>query len=60
MSRDELQAGFLKLVKVLYSEEETRTRQSGFKRRLKQSPNFGRFRRSITKMGIVPELPRAA
>jgi radical SAM superfamily enzyme YgiQ (UPF0313 family) len=38
----ELQAGFLKLVKQLYSAEETRERRAQFKRRLKTSPNFGR------------------
>lgn len=41
MSVAELQAGFLKLAKQLYSAEETRTRRSNFKRRLKTSPNFG-------------------
>ncbi|HEV8542344.1 MAG TPA: radical SAM protein [Verrucomicrobiae bacterium] len=51
MSRDELQSGFLKLVKVLYSEEETRIRRMGFKRRLRGSPNFGRKLR-LSPMGI--------
>ena len=55
MSRDELQSGFLRLVKVLYSEEETRTRRTKFKRRLRTSPNFGR-RGRIAKMGILPPL----
>ncbi len=41
MSVAELQAGFLKLAKQLYSAEGTRERRSGFKRRLKTSPNFG-------------------
>ena len=41
MSVAELQAGFLKLAKQLYSAEETQTRRRGFKRRLKTSPNFG-------------------
>ena len=41
MSVNELQQGFLQLVKVLYSSEETHTRRSNFKRRLKSSPNFG-------------------
>jgi radical SAM superfamily enzyme YgiQ (UPF0313 family) len=41
MSVAELQAGFLKLAKQLYSAEETQERRSGFKRRLKTSPNFG-------------------
>ncbi|HEY6226165.1 MAG TPA: hypothetical protein VI282_03475, partial [Verrucomicrobiae bacterium] len=40
MSVEQLQAGFLKLVKVLYSAEETATRRRNFKRRLKTSPNF--------------------
>ena len=42
MSVAQLQAGFLLLVKQLYSEEETRTRRLTFKRRLRWSPNFGR------------------
>jgi radical SAM superfamily enzyme YgiQ (UPF0313 family) len=42
MSVDELQQGFLKLVKELYSTEETHARRSNFKKRLKFSPNFGR------------------
>ncbi len=42
MSVAELQAGFLGLVKELYSAEETRSRRAGFKRRLKVSPHFGR------------------
>ncbi|HZL79447.1 MAG TPA: radical SAM protein [Candidatus Limnocylindrales bacterium] len=42
MSVGELQAGFLGLVKQLYSVEETRTRRAHFKRRLRRSPNFGR------------------
>ena len=42
MRADELQAGFLKLVKVLYSTEETATRRRGFKNRLRTSPNFRR------------------
>jgi len=42
MSIAELQTGFLKLVKQLYSAEETHERRSQFKRRLKSSPNFGR------------------
>ncbi len=43
MSASELQQGFLRLVKVLYSGEETHTRRSNFKRRLKASANFGRY-----------------
>jgi radical SAM superfamily enzyme YgiQ (UPF0313 family) len=42
MSVGELQSGFLKLVKQLYSAEETRQRRARFKRGLKTSPNFGR------------------
>ncbi|HEX9048009.1 MAG TPA: radical SAM protein [Verrucomicrobiae bacterium] len=42
MSAEELQAGFLRLVKQLYSAEETRKRRTNFKRQLKSSPNFGR------------------
>ena len=41
MSVKELQSGFLKLVKQLYSAEETRERRSRFKRSLRASPNFG-------------------
>lgn len=41
MSVEELQSGFLKLAKQLYSAEETRARRSGFKSRLKDSQNFG-------------------
>jgi radical SAM superfamily enzyme YgiQ (UPF0313 family) len=43
MSVSELQTGFLKLAKQLYSAEETRTRRSNFKRALKTSPNFGKY-----------------
>ncbi|MGH7975086.1 MAG: radical SAM protein [Limisphaerales bacterium] len=42
MNATELQNGFLKLVKELYSAKETRNRRSKFKRMLKTSPNFGR------------------
>jgi radical SAM superfamily enzyme YgiQ (UPF0313 family) len=42
MSIAELQAGFLGLVKELYSAEETQTRRANFKRMLKTSPHFGR------------------
>jgi radical SAM superfamily enzyme YgiQ (UPF0313 family) len=42
MTVAELESGFLKLVKQLYSAEETLERQSGFKRMLKASPNFPR------------------
>jgi len=42
MSVAELQNGFLKLVKQLYSVEETHERRAKFKRMLKTSPNFRR------------------
>jgi len=42
MSIAELQSGFLRLVKQLYSAEETHSRRSQFKRMLKTSPHFGR------------------
>jgi len=42
MSLAELQAGFLGLVKQLYSAEETQTRRANFKRMLRTSPHFGR------------------
>lgn len=42
MTAAELQAGFLGLVKALYSAEETQWRRREFKRRLRQSPNFRR------------------
>jgi radical SAM superfamily enzyme YgiQ (UPF0313 family) len=42
MSVEQLQSGFLKLAKQLYSAGETRERRANFKRRLKTSPNFGR------------------
>ena len=41
MSVTQLQAGFLRLVKQLYSAEETQTRRRNFKRKLRTSPNFG-------------------
>jgi len=41
LSVAELQAGFLRLVKELYSAEETQTRRRRFKRSLKSSPHFG-------------------
>lgn len=40
MSADQLQSGFLKLVKELYSADETSARRRAFKHRLKDSPNF--------------------
>ncbi len=42
MSVAELQSGFLKLVKQLYSAGETHERRAKFKRMLKTSPHFGR------------------
>jgi radical SAM superfamily enzyme YgiQ (UPF0313 family) len=42
MSVAELQSGFLKLVKQVYSAAETHERRAKFKRMLKTSPNFGR------------------
>lgn len=42
MSVEQLQSGFLQLVKRLYSAGETQERRANFKRRLKTSPNFGR------------------
>jgi radical SAM superfamily enzyme YgiQ (UPF0313 family) len=41
MSVADLQSGFLKLAKQLYSAEETHQRRAKFKRLLKTSPNFG-------------------
>ncbi len=41
MTLGELQAGFLKLAKQLYSTEETESRRRKFKRMLRTSPNFG-------------------
>ena len=60
MTKEELQAGFLRLVKTLYSDEETHQRRSGFKRRLRSSPNFGRRPMRLAKMGLRPALPKAA
>ena len=42
MGVEQLQGGFLKLVKQLYSADETHERRAKFKRMLKTSPNFGR------------------
>jgi radical SAM superfamily enzyme YgiQ (UPF0313 family) len=42
MSVGELQSGFLKLAKQLYSSGETHERRAKFKQMLKTSPNFGR------------------
>jgi len=41
MTSGDLQAGFLRLAKQLYSAEETETRRRRFKRMLGTSPNFG-------------------
>lgn len=41
MSVAELQSGFLRLAKQLYSAEETQTRRSQFRQRLKASSHFG-------------------
>jgi radical SAM superfamily enzyme YgiQ (UPF0313 family) len=41
MSVAELQGGFLKLAKLLYSAGETQERRANFKRMLKTSPHFG-------------------
>ena len=55
MSVEQLQSGFLKLAKQLYSAGETHERRSNFKRRLKTSPNFGpRVRRSISEVTKNP------
>ncbi len=42
MSVEDLQTGFVRLTKQLYSAEETRQRRSRFKHMLRHSPNFGR------------------
>jgi radical SAM superfamily enzyme YgiQ (UPF0313 family) len=42
LSAAELQSGFLKLARQLYSAEETHARRAGFKRRLRASPHLGR------------------
>ena len=54
MSVAELQSGFLKLGKQLYSAEETHERRSKFKRMLKTSPNFGR-RAARQEAALVPD-----
>jgi radical SAM superfamily enzyme YgiQ (UPF0313 family) len=56
MTVDQLQAGFLRLVKELYSAEETQRRRRQFKQRLRNSPNFGRAARGRRR----PELDLAA
>jgi len=42
MSVEQLENGFLRLVRQLYSADETHERRAQFKRMLKMSPNFGR------------------
>ncbi|GEM_PF-2275785 len=42
MSMAELRGGFLNLARTLYSREETDARRQGFKRRLRESPHFGK------------------
>jgi radical SAM superfamily enzyme YgiQ (UPF0313 family) len=46
MSGTELQSGFLRLVKQLYSDAETQSRRRRFRRLLRTSPNFGRQART--------------
>jgi radical SAM superfamily enzyme YgiQ (UPF0313 family) len=53
MSVAELQSGFLKLGKELYSAEETQERRARFKRMLKTSPNFGRREAQLAKDAIL-------
>jgi len=53
LSLAELQAGFLGLVKELYSAEETHTRRANFKRMLKTSPHFGRLTKAQTPMAAT-------
>lgn len=50
MSVTELQGGFLKLVKELYSGTETQTRRRRFKRMLKTSPHFGAPARKLEQL----------
>ncbi len=44
MTAAKLQQGFLDLVRLLYSSDETRKRRAKFKRMLKTSPHFGRHK----------------
>ena len=53
MSLAELQAGFLGLVKLLYSAGETHARRTNFKRMLKTSPHFGRHAKRDDKQLAV-------
>jgi radical SAM superfamily enzyme YgiQ (UPF0313 family) len=59
MTRQQLQSGFLQLVKTLYSDLETNTRRSNFRKRLRTSPNFRRPLK-LSRMGIRPALSAAA
>jgi radical SAM superfamily enzyme YgiQ (UPF0313 family) len=53
MTREQLQSGFLKLVKTLYSDDETQARRSNFRARLRHSQNFRRPYR-LPRLGIRP------
>src|SRR6185295_7862784 len=55
MHVDDLQSGFLRLVKVLYSAEETFARRQKFKQRLKNSPNFRVTRRKPWTANVKSE-----
>jgi hypothetical protein len=59
MSVDDLHVGFLKLVKQLYSEEETQTRRRRFRERLKTSPNFAVPRRNRVNRDVLELAPVA-
>jgi radical SAM superfamily enzyme YgiQ (UPF0313 family) len=50
MSVTELQTGFLRLVKQLYSDAETQSRRRRFRRLLRTSPNFGRPKQSSEQL----------
>jgi radical SAM superfamily enzyme YgiQ (UPF0313 family) len=52
MTVAQLQEGFLRLVKVLYSEEETRARRSAFRQRLKQARNRNTALRQARTFGL--------
>jgi radical SAM superfamily enzyme YgiQ (UPF0313 family) len=54
MPADDLQKGFLRLAKTIYSQEVTDERRRKFRRMLRTSPNFkGRRIRRVTKMSPV-------
>jgi hypothetical protein len=59
MTRDQLQSGFLKLVKTLYSDLETNTRRSNFRKHLRASPNI-HHPLKLASMGLRPALSAAA